>query len=224
MQMKNYNNESIFNNIRRCNTCVLPETFPGIKFENNGECNYCKTYEPMQPFGEETFLRLLSKYRGKGKEYDVLVPISGGRDSAYVLHQMVKKYEMKVVGVTVDSGFTLEEGWRNLEVMVKKLNIRHIVLRNEKRIKIAIRNTKLKFQGWVKNPSISTIIPVLNAGDKTMNYQLYKYAETNDIPLVLGGNIVGNAKVEQDHWKTGFMGIFPDDRGIYSINDKIKLT
>ena len=93
----NFNQESPekLKNLKRCSKCVLPETFPGIKFDEKGECNYCKTYEPMNPLGEEKFIKLLSKYKGKGEEFDVLVPISGGRDSAYVLHQIVKKYKMR---------------------------------------------------------------------------------------------------------------------------------
>ena len=223
--MENFNQEIFekFKNLNRCTQCVLPETFPGIKFDEKGECNYCKTYEPMNPLGEEKFDEFLSKVKGKGKEYDILVPISGGRDSSYVLHQLVTKYKMKVMGITVDSGFTFEEGWRNLETQVKILNIPHVILKNEKRIKIAKKNAKLKFQGWVKHPSINTIVPVINAGDKTMNHQMYMYAQEHSIPLVLGGNNVGNAGVEQEHWKTGFMGVFPNDRGVYSNVDKFKL-
>lgn len=212
-----------FSSMRRCTKCVLPETFPGIEFDNEGVCNYCKSYEPMNPLGEDAFIKLLSKYRGKGKEYDVLVPISGGRDSSYVVHQMVKKYNMRVIGVTVDSGFTCEEGWRNIRVLVEKLNIPYVILRNEEKIIRAKKNTKIKFNGWLKQPSINMIIPVLNAGDKTMNYQMYQYAVDNNISLMLGGNVVGNAKVEQNNWKTGFMGIFPNDRGIYTTKDKIRL-
>jgi len=223
MNIKDQNIDEYFLNMRKCTKCVLPETFPGIEFDENNECNYCKNYEPMSPKGEEAFLKFLSNYKGKGKEYDVLVPISGGRDSAFVLHQMVKKYKTRVKAITVDSGFTFDEGYRNLRVMTEKLNIPHVILKNEKRIKVAKRNVKIKFKGWIKNPSINTVIPILNAGDKTMNFQMYKYAKEQNIPLVLGGNIIGNASVEQDHWKTGYMGVFPNEQGVYSTKDKLIL-
>jgi hypothetical protein len=40
---------------------------------------------------------------------------------------------------------------------------------------------------------------------------------------VLGGNIIGNASVEQDHWKTGYMGVFPDEKGVYTTKDTLIL-
>ena len=65
MEIKSENIENYFLNMRRCKKCVLPETFPGIEFDENNECNYCKNYEPMNPKGEEAFLRFLSNYEGK---------------------------------------------------------------------------------------------------------------------------------------------------------------
>ena len=28
-----------------CTTCVLPETFPGISFDEDGRCSYCRRYK-----------------------------------------------------------------------------------------------------------------------------------------------------------------------------------
>jgi hypothetical protein len=42
--------------------------------------------------------------------------------------------------------------------------------------------------------------------------------------LVLGGNNVGNSSFEQEHFKTGFLGVFPNERGMYSTYDKAKLS
>ena len=66
-------------------------------------------------------------------------------------------------------------------------------------------------------------MPVLNSGDKTMNLQIYNYTKKNGVRLVVGGNNVGNSNFEQEHWKTGFLGIIPDERGVYSTPDKIRL-
>jgi len=215
--------EEIFDDMRRCTKCILPETFPGIEFDENSVCKYCLNYEPVKVYGEEAFEKVLDKYRKKGGKYDCIVPISGGRDSAFVLHQMVKKYRMRVLALTVDSGFITPEGIRNIERITEILNVNHVMLRDEKKIEIAKINVKRRFHAWLRKPSINTIVPVLNSGDKTMNLQMYKYAKENRIPLVLGGNNVGNASFEQEHFKTGFLGVFPDDRGIYSTHDKIRL-
>lgn len=216
--------EEMFANIRRCTKCILPETFPGIKFDEEGICNYCLDYKKVEVKGEEALKRILSQYKDKGEKYDCIVPISGGRDSSFTLHQMVKKYEMRVLALTVDSGAIRLEGYRNIKRITEVLNVDHVWIRDEKQIQTAQKNMKIKFRAWLKKPSINTIVPVLNVGDKTMNLRIYKYAKENEIPLVLGGNNVGNSSLEQEHFKTGFLGVFPDERGLYSTYEKVKLS
>ena len=53
MTVKNENIQDYFNTMKRCKKCVLPETFPGIEFDENGECNYCIKYEPLNPLKEK---------------------------------------------------------------------------------------------------------------------------------------------------------------------------
>jgi len=216
---------SIFDReLKRCTRCVLPETFPGISFDADGVCNYCRDYRKAEVKGEAALVDLLSKYRGKGRKYDCIVPISGGRDSAYTLHQMVKKYGMRTLALTVDSGAIMPEGYRNIDRIVKALGVDHVWLKDDEHIKSAQRNTRIKFHAWMRKPSINTIVPVLNAGDKTMNLRMYRYAHEHGIPLVIGGNNIGNSSFEQEHFKTGFMGIFPNDHGKYSFFDRIRLS
>lgn len=210
--------------LKRCTKCVLPETFPGISFDREGVCNYCRDYEPIKVVGELALIEFLSKYKGKGRDYDCIVPISGGRDSSYVLHQMVKMYGMRTLALTVDSGAIMPEGYRNIKAVTEALGVDHVWLKDEKHIETVNRNVRKKFHAWLKKPSINTIVPVLNAGDKTMNLRLYKYAHQHGIPLVVGGNNTGNSSFEQEHFKTGFMGVFPDERGRYSTWQKIHLS
>lgn len=220
--MENIN--ELFWDFKRCNRCILPETFPGINFDEQGVCNYCNNSEPMRVFGEEKLAETLSRYRNMGHEYDCIVPISGGRDSTFVLHQIVKKYDQRALALTVDSGSLTEEGIRNIKTMVNILGVDHVWLRSSaEKIRNSKRNVRDKFHAWLKKPSINTIVPTLNAGDKTLNLRMYRYAKEHDIPLLLGGNNIGNSNFEQENWKTGYLGIFPDDRGNYSRYNKIRL-
>lgn len=216
--------EEIFDDLRRCARCILPETFPGIEFDEDGVCNYCQDYAPVNVFGEEAFGKVLDRYRNKGEKYDCVVPISGGRDSSFTLYSIVKKFKMRAVALTVDSGAIMPEGYRNIKSVTEALGVDHVWLKDENHIKTTQRNTKIKFHGWLKKPSINTIVPVLNAGDKKMNLRIFRYAHENGIPLVLGGNNIGNSTFEQEHFKTGFLGVFPNDRGFYSTVDKFKLS
>jgi len=212
-----------FQNMKLCQKCISPETFPGITFDQEGVCNYCRSWEMIKVLGEEKLKEKLQFFQNKGEKYDVLVPISGGRDSSFVIYNIVKKYNTRVLALTVDSGFITDAGYRNIAKITSVLNITHFWIKNERKNKISKKNCKLKFHGWLEKPSIHTIVPVLNSGDKTMNFQIFKYAQKNKIPLVIGGNNIGNSIFEQEHWKTGFLGIFPDIRGYYSRSDKLKL-
>jgi len=216
--------EDFLYSLRRCSRCILPETFPGISFDEDDVCNYCRTYKPVKVLGEESLVRVLEKYRGKGNRYDCVVAISGGRDSAFVLHQIITKYKMRALALTVDSGFTTEEGHRNIKVVTERLGVDHVYIRNERHIETSWKNLKIMFHAWLKRPSINTIVPTLNVADKIMNLQIFRYAHENRIPLVIGGNNIGNCSFEQEHFKTGYMGVFPDDRGNYTFSGKVKLT
>lgn len=215
--------EDFLFSLRRCSKCLLPETFPSIEFNENGVCNYCRNYHPIKVLGEEELKKVLDKYRGKGDKYDCLVAISGGRDSTYVLHQVVTKYSMRTLALTIDSGFITAEGHRNIKSITETLGVDHIYIRNAHQIETAWKNLKIMFHAWLKKPSINTIVPTLNAADKTMNLQIFRYAHRNRIPLVIGGNNIGNCSFEQEHFKTGYMNVFPDERGNYTTTDKIKL-
>ena len=44
--------EKYFQTMKRCTRCILPETFPGIRFDEKGVCNYCTSYHPIKVLGE----------------------------------------------------------------------------------------------------------------------------------------------------------------------------
>jgi hypothetical protein len=224
LPIKSQDADDYFATMRRCTSCILPETFPGIEFDEYGVCNYCETYEKIQVKGESELEKELSKYRNKDEKYDCLVPISGGRDSSFVLHQIVRKYNMRVLAATVDSGAILPEGYRNIQKVTDALDVEHVWIKDDKHIETSKENAKIKFHAWLEKPSINTIVPVLNASDKQMNLRLFKCAHEHRIPLVLGGNNIGNSTFEQEHFKTGFMGVFPNERGYYSTIDKTRLA
>ncbi len=97
--------------LRRCRNCVLPENYPGLRFDDTGLCNECiahqRRYVDVDLNGREAALRgILDRYRGRGNgEHDCLVPFSGGKDSSYTLYLLVKKYDMKPLAFNVDNGF-----------------------------------------------------------------------------------------------------------------------
>jgi hypothetical protein len=79
---------------QRCVRCIADCTVPGISFDEKGECSLCKMHDrwekifPNDERGAKILEEKFEKIRreGKGKKYDCIVGISGGRDSTYLLY------------------------------------------------------------------------------------------------------------------------------------------
>lgn len=77
-----------------CARCVYHDRIPYISFDEQGVCNYCHQHESLDreyPAGAEGRARLEALARriaaaGRGKKYDVVVGVSGGTDSSYLIH------------------------------------------------------------------------------------------------------------------------------------------
>ena len=92
---KNSEEEKLLENnepqVQRCTKCILPATMPFIKFDADGVCNYCHNYAiANDPKPVEELFNLVAPYRRLGRD-DCIVPFSGGRDSCYGLHLVVKE-------------------------------------------------------------------------------------------------------------------------------------
>ncbi len=107
---------------KRCTQCILPSTFPGISFNDEGVCIHCQRYrgrdaaEKQMAKYEQKFVQLLQEKK-KSSTYDVLVAYSGGKDSTYTLDVLVNRYEMRVLALTFDNTFIsprAEENIRNV--------------------------------------------------------------------------------------------------------------
>ena len=62
-----------------------------------------------------------------GDNYDCLVPISGGKDSAFQLHILTKVYGMKPLAVTFSHNWFTDVGNYNLWNILEKLNVDHLM-------------------------------------------------------------------------------------------------
>ena len=87
-----------------CKKCVVSNQRPRIIFDSSGVCSGCKNQEKKKHINwkarEKELLELLDEHRSKNGSFDVLVPSSGGKDSAYVAHQLKYQYNMNPLTVT----------------------------------------------------------------------------------------------------------------------------
>ena len=74
--------------MRYCKRCVMPDTRPGIIFDDKGVCFPCRHYEERKNVDWDErwkeLERLADKYRGSnGDYYDCIIAASAGKDSYY---------------------------------------------------------------------------------------------------------------------------------------------
>jgi glutamine---fructose-6-phosphate transaminase (isomerizing) len=199
-------------NIKRCSRCILPETMPYIKFDKDGVCNYCHNYKPRnRPKPKEELLKLIQPYRRKGKEFDCIIPFSGGRDSCYGLHLALKELEMKPITYTYDWGMVTDLGRRNISQMCGDLGIENIIVAAD--ISKKRKNITMNLKSWLKSPHLG-MMAILTAGDK----HFFRHVEAIKKQTGIGLNLWGVNPLEVTHFKTGFLEIPPDfeEEKVYS--------
>lgn len=189
--------------LKRCSRCILPETFPFIRFDDEGICNYCHSYElknQVRPI--EELKELVLPYRRKGKP-DVIIPFSGGRDSTYTLHLVKEELGLNPIAFTYDWGMVTDLARRNIARVCGKLGVENIIVAADVRWKR--NNIRKNLEAWLKRPHLG-MIPLLMAGDKYFFYYCDQVKKQTGIDL----NIWGINFLENTDFKTGFAGLPPD--------------
>jgi hypothetical protein len=165
--------------------------------------------------------RQYSEARGlfvKGKS--VLVPFSGGKDSAYVLHILKSVLGLDVKAFTYDWGFVSDVGRRNISRICGALEIEHLLISAD--ITKKRENVSKNVRAWLNRPHPG-IIPLFMAGDKAFFYYAAKLKSEYGFNSV----IFGMNRNEPASFKTGVMGIkeIPgSDDKTYSLSARSRLS
>lgn len=107
--------------MKYCKKCVMPDTRPGIHFNEEGVCSACQAYERRKTIDWEKrwkeFEAVCDKYRGmNGDGYDCAIAVSGGKDSHYQVYLMKEVMHMNPVLFSVEDNFPMTEaGKHNLK-------------------------------------------------------------------------------------------------------------
>ena len=119
------------NQLQTCTRCIYDSRIPKISFNNIGVCNYCEQYDQMKveyPIGAEGMAILEKeveqvKKDGIGKPYDVVIGVSGGADSSYMLHFAKKKFGLRVLAAHFDNTYNSRIAVENIDTVLEKLDI-----------------------------------------------------------------------------------------------------
>lgn len=189
--------------LRRCKKCLLPETFPGIEFDDEGVCDICNSYKKVKLKGKLAFERAIKVNHREGSRYDCIAPISGGRDSCYILHYLVKELRLKPVAYTYDWGLVTDLARRNIQRMCSELQVEHILISAD--IKRKRENVRKNVEAWLKRPALGTI-PLFMAGDK----QFFYFAQLLKRQMHVDNVIFGMNALEETRFKARFTGLGRD--------------
>ena len=116
-----------------CACCVMDTSDDNIEFDENGVCQRCNEYKtrilPNWNHGkghEKELEALLNdiKEKGKGKEYDCILGLSGGLDSSYMLHLAVTEWGLRPFVFHIDAGWNLPIAENNIRRITDKLGVK----------------------------------------------------------------------------------------------------
>lgn len=114
-----------------CTKCGLPSNYPNTDFDADGVCHLCNAFKGYKDKAEKYFKTeeelhsILTDNKANNKTYDCLSLLSGGKDSTYILAQLVGM-GLKVLAFTLDNGYISEQAIDNVKRIVKKLDVDHV--------------------------------------------------------------------------------------------------
>ena len=169
--------------MHRCARCILPASYPGMSFNADGVCTFCLAHKRPRYRGPERLHQAVAPFKNSGREYDCIVAISGGRDSAFAAHYVVDQLKLKALGYTYDNGFMPDQTKANVDALVRALGIDHVTI-NDSDIRSRVKRV---LSAWIRNPS-PAMIALLCTGCRT-GYEkgLAVATKGNGVRLVVTG-------------------------------------
>ena len=179
---------NIWNKIRKvimryCRRCVMPDTRPGITFNEDGICSACQSYERRKTIDWNArwkeFEEICDKYRGmNGEGYDCAIAVSGGKDSHYQVHLMKNVMKMNPILFSVEDNFPMTEaGKHNIRNLSEEFGCNIISLKPDVRAQKKLMRYMFEKYGkptWYIDRLIYTY-PLIMAGK--FNTPLLVYGE-----------------------------------------------
>ena len=138
--------------MRFCKRCVYPENHAlNLVLDEEGICSGCRIHEEKDIIDwkvrADELKQLLNSYKNTiGTNYDCIIPVSGGRDSYFIVHTIKNVYGMNPLLVTYNKQYNTSVGIRNLANLRIKFDCDIITLTvDPAKIKKITRSTLRRF-------------------------------------------------------------------------------
>ncbi len=168
--------------MNNCINCGLPLKNKETTNSNDSICEICHRYKKKwsnynfnQAYDE--FLQITEFYKAKNNKYDCIVPISGGKDSTFVLHYLSKTLKLNTLAVNYDNGFQTPEAYLNLKKVIEKTGSAYISYKLPWR----------KLQKLYKHYTLQSGGDICGTCNMGVSHAVYKIAAIEKVPLIIWG-------------------------------------
>jgi len=138
--------------MKKCKRCLYTESHPlTIVIDDNGLCSGCKIHEEKDSIDwqerGERLKDIFKEFKSKsGNNYDCVIPVSGGRDSFFIVDIVKNIYGMNPLLVSYNKQYNTDTGIRNLAQLRMKFDCDFMMLTvNPEKIKKITRATLRRF-------------------------------------------------------------------------------
>jgi N-acetyl sugar amidotransferase len=195
--------------MRRCITCLYPDTKPDLHFDENGECSACRSTKKRKEINWEAreveLEKILDQHHG-----DCLVASSGGKDSTWIALKLLG-LGANVTCVTATTCQLTPIGRKNIDNLARFAKT--VEITPNKTIRAKLNKLGLQLVGdisWPEHVAIFTT-PFRVAVDMGINLMFY-----GECPQEAYGGPQGseNARRMTERWRSefgGFLGLRPTD-------------
>ncbi len=188
--------------MKYCLRCLYPENHPlGLVFDDQGVCSGCRIHEEKDNLNWDNRLEKLKlicdQYRNKDRSSpDCIIPVSGGRDSYFIVDFVINVLKMRPLLVNYNSHYNTNLGIRNLNYLKTLLgaDLMQCTVSPDKVKKITRETLRLKGSMYWHVIAGQTVFPV-------------KTAVQFKVPLIIWG---------------AHQGI--DQVGMFSHEDEVEMT
>ena len=117
-----------------CTRCLYSSAHPlYLTFDEEGVCSGCRVHEEKDQLDwaerADKFQNILNDYRCRsGNNYDCIIPVSGARDSYFIVHTLKNVYGMNPLLVTYNKHYNTAVGIRNFANLRIRFNCDCIAL------------------------------------------------------------------------------------------------
>jgi len=204
--------------VKYCTKCTVSNQRPRITFDGQGVCAACQYAEFKKTKinweeRDKELKELCDKHRKNDGSYDVIVPSSGGKDSAFVAYQLKYKYGMTPLTVTWSPHLWTQDGFNNFQAHIHIGGFDNVLgtpngAVHRKLTKISFEVLGDPFQPFIYG---QTHYPMQMA--LKHNVALIMYGENGEVEY---GGSMKNAFIPNRDWRTDhkehyFSGLAPED-------------